>query len=138
MNQSVELKNMMLRLYEAVSSGDVNALERLISHREDVLAIGTDPGEWWMGYKTIDRIFKTQSQEMGKVQIKAGELSTFVEGTVGWASDKAKIQLPNGQEIPVRVTNVFHQEDGEWKVVQHHVSVGVPNSEAIGKELTVK
>jgi len=136
MNPSVELKNIMLRLYECESSRDVSMLEHLVSHREDVLTIGTDPSEWWTGYDTIERVFRAQTQEMG-AQIKAGELSAFVEGTVGWASDKAKILLPNGQEIPVRVTTVFHNEDGEWKIVQHHVSVGVPNSEVIGKELTV-
>lgn len=137
MNPSVELKQILLRLYESKSVGDVDTLERLISHREDVLAIGTDPGEWWIGYTTIDRILRAQSKEMGKVIIKAGEISAFEEGTVGWASDKAKMQLPNGKEIPVRVTTVFHKEDGEWKIVQQHVSVGVPNSEVIGKELTV-
>ena len=136
MNPSVELKQILLRVYESESSGDISTMERLISHREDVLAIGTDPGEWWLGYATIDRIFRAQSQEMGKVQFKAGEISAFEEGTVGWASDRAKIQLPNGHEIPVRVTTVFHKEDGEWKVVQHHISIGVPNSELIGKELT--
>jgi hypothetical protein len=27
----------------------------------------------------------------------------------------------------VRLTGVVHQEDGEWKAVQNHASIGVPN-----------
>jgi ketosteroid isomerase-like protein len=137
MNPSDELKKTLLRLYESESSGDIGALEGLLSHREDVLTIGTDPGEWWLGYSTIHRIFSAQSQEMAGVTIKAGEISAFEEGSVGWASDQARIQLPGGHEIPMRVTTVFHKEEGDWKIVQQHVSVGVPNSELIGKELSV-
>jgi len=136
MNPSVELKNVMLRLYESESAGDVSAMGHLISRQDGVVRIGTDPNEWWAGYDTIFRVHKAQWQEMGGVQLKSGELSAFVEGKVGWVADRAKIQLPNGQEIPIRVTTVFHQEDGEWKIVQHHVSVGVSNAEVVGTELT--
>jgi hypothetical protein len=133
------LKNIMLRLYESELSGNVYTLDSLFSRREDILAIGTDPDEWRGGYTTIDRGHKAQFQEMGKFQIKAvNELTAFVEGTVGWAADKAEIQLPNGLEIPVRVTTIFHEEGVEWEIVQHQISVGVPNEYAIGKELTIK
>jgi ketosteroid isomerase-like protein len=34
---------------------------------------------------------------------------------------------PDGTEIEFRMTAVFHNENGQWKVVQQHASVGVPN-----------
>lgn len=139
MNQSVELKNVLLHLYESLSSGDIVAIEHLFSHQDGVLAIGTDPNEWWAGYDTIDRVFKAQLPEMGgNVKIKAGELNAFVEGTAGWTADSATMQLPNGQGIPIRLTAVFHREGEEWKIVQYHASIGVLNAEVLGKELTVK
>lgn len=138
MNPSVELKNVMLRLYESMTAGDVSAVERLFSRQSGVLAIGTDPNEWWADYEAIVRVHKAQYQEMGGVQIRAGELNAFVEGTVGWVADRPTIRLPNGQEMTFRETAVLHQEDGEWKIVQHHVSIGVSNVEAIGKELTTR
>jgi ketosteroid isomerase-like protein len=139
MNPSVELKNAMLRFIESFSSGDVSTIEHLFSHQDGVLALGTDPSEWWAGYDTITRVFKAQLQEMGgNVKLKVGELDAFVEGTVGWAASSARWQLPKGQEIPIRLTAVFHQEDKEWKIVQNHASIGVPNTETLGKELTIK
>jgi hypothetical protein len=139
MNTSVELKNAMLRFIESFSSGDVSTIEHLFSHQDGVLALGTDPSEWWAGYDTITRVHKAQLQEMGgNIKIKVGELNAFVEGTVGWAASSARFQLPKGQETPIRLTAVLHQEDKEWKIVQYHVSIGVPNIEAIGKELTTK
>lgn len=136
MEPSVELKNVRLRFYESESVGDGSALEHLISRHEGVVAIGTDPNEWWAGYDTIHRVPEAQFQEMGDARLQVGELSAFAEGSVGWVAARPKIVLPNGQKIPIRVTTVFHQEDGAWKIVQHHVSMGVSNVEAIGLELT--
>lgn len=133
MNPSVELKNVMLRLYESMSSGDVSAIERLISRQSGVLVIGTDPDEWWAGYDTIVGAFKAQMQGMSGIRVEVGELSAFVEGTVGWGAGCPTFRLPNGQAITVRETTTFHLEDGEWKIVQLHHSLGVSNEETIGK-----
>ena len=47
------------------------------------------------------------------------------EGSVGWAADCIKIRLPDATEIPCRLTMVWHQENGCWKIVQSHLSIGV-------------
>ena len=65
MNPSVELRNAVLRLYESMSSGDVGAIERLFSRQSGVLAIGSDPKEWWSDYDTIVRAFKIQIHLLG-------------------------------------------------------------------------
>lgn len=139
MEPSVELRNAVLRWYESESSGDVKAFEHLFSHQPGILFIGTDPEEWWSDFDVIQRVFTAQLQELGpKIKIIPGDLHAFVEGTVGWAADSAKLRLPNGQEIPIRSTMVFHREAGEWKVVQHHASIGARNEDALGTNLTVK
>ena len=129
METSVELKNAVLGLYESMSKGDVSAIESLFSRQTGVLAIGSDPNEWWSGYDTIVQAFKAQSQEIGTKQIKAGDINAFVEGTVGWASEQRTIK--SGKEMSLRHTFIFHKEDGEWKIVQLHVSIGVPNTEVM-------
>jgi hypothetical protein len=47
------------------------------------------------------------------------------------ALDKPSFVLPNGARLPTRLTAVLHQEEGEWKVVHLHFSVGVPDEHAI-------
>ena len=123
-------KNAVLRLYDAVATGDLSAIERLFSRRSGVLAIGSDPAEWWAGHDAIVRAFEAQIGEMGTRRIDPGELSAFVEGTVGWAVDRRTKRLPNGKELTVRETTVFHQEVGEWRIVQFHASLAVSNAEA--------
>jgi SnoaL-like protein len=94
MNPSVELRDFMLRSYEAMSTGDVLAIEHLLLHQDGVPSIGTDPNEWWAGYKTIIRIHQAQFQELGgKIRAKAGNPMTFTEGTKGWVPDPPHFHL---------------------------------------------
>jgi len=139
MKPSDDIKNVLLRLYESESSSDINTFTQLFSRREGVLVIGTDPAEWWDGYEVISRVHEAQLQELGEsVKFQAVKVQAYEEGTTGWCAAYALVLLPNGRKLPIRATAVFHQEDGEWKIVQYHGSIGVPNDEAFGAKYTVK
>jgi hypothetical protein len=134
MKTSDELKEMTIRCLNAFTA-DVSYLTGHISPQDGVLAIGTDPQEWWSGHDTITEIFKAQSEAMQGMAVVGIEPEAYSEGSVGWAAASPIFQLPDGTELPFRLTVVYHQEDGEWKVVQWHASLGVANEEAIGEEL---
>lgn len=132
MEQSSELKAVLLSFYEALTTGDIGFIKNITSRRDGVLMIGTDPNEWWADYETIIRINEAQIKEMGGIPIEAGDPQAFSQGSVGWVADQAKVKLPDGSEVPFRLTGVLHKENGEWKMIQWHVSIGVPNEEAFG------
>jgi hypothetical protein len=132
MKPSTEVRDAVIRLYECMGTGDVDAVKRLVSCDGDALVIGSNPGEWWEGLDTIAEAFKEQLQASGTRRIKPGDLHAFVEGTVGWAADRRTMRLANGRELTIRETFLFHREDGEWKLVQFHASVVVPNVELAG------
>lgn len=138
MEQSPELKDLTLRSYEALSGGDFSFFERYLSQQDGVLAIGTDPNEWWEGYATISKVFKAQMEEMGGISLIAGTPQAYSEGGVGWVADRPKLKLPDGTEIPVRLTSVFRKEGNDWKIVLWHVSLGVRNEDVVGKALTTQ
>jgi len=114
MEQSIELRDLVLRLYEAQSSGDIPLIENLLSQKDEVLVIGSDPNEWWSGYKTIISVFKSQLGEMSGVEVVDVDTKAYSEGTVGWVAGQMIMRMPDGLEIPFRVTGVFHQEDGSF------------------------
>ena len=64
-------------------------------------------------------------------------LLAYSEGNVGWVADRPTFRLPDGTQIPFRSTIVFRKEDGEWKVIQQHISIAVPNENVVGQQLTV-
>lgn len=134
MKRSNELRDLCVALSEAHSSADVSFIERHVSGQEGVLSIGSDPNEWIEGEQVMEAFrqvlrkdddFRNAPSEDDFVE----ELDVFVEGTVGWASSRFRWTSKDGREIPMRWTAVFHREDGEWKLVQAHSSVGVPSEE---------
>src|SRR5438309_3706340 len=135
MEASEELTSVVRRLYKALVAGDVEAMSRRYSAQPGIVAIGTDPTEWWTDHRELVDVWRAQLGELAGWEWRPGDLRAWTEGSVAWFSDNPIIELA-GQEIPIRVTGVFHLEHDEWKVVQWHLSIGVPNEEALGVELT--
>ena len=135
MEPSTELRNLTLRLYQAMASGDYAFMERYFSVNAGVLTIGTDPNEWWADRETAMRVFRAQLEELGGFPIAAGDPQAFVEGSVGWIADQPRVTVPDA-EMRLRLTGVFHREGQDWKIVQWHISMGVPNEQALGQALT--
>jgi hypothetical protein len=135
MKASNELKELTLRGLEAFASEGLGFFTRRIAHQDGALAIGTDPKEWWEGYETITQIFKAQSEAMQGMAVAKSETQAYSEGSVGWAASQLMFRLPDGTEFPVRLTIVYHQENGDWKVVQWHGSLGVANEESFGEDI---
>ena len=126
-----ELKDLYLRTYDAFSTGDLSVYEHLLSHQAGLLIIGTDPQEWWEDYGSMIEIMQAQVAGMhdAGLQIVPGDVRAYQEGTVGWVIDRPTLRMPNGQEFSFRQTAIFHQEDGAWKMIHVHASIGVPNAE---------
>ena len=137
MEHSEELRDLTMRLYEAEATGDISFIERHFSRQQGAVYIGSDPNEWWEGFRAFVEAMRAQSEAMGEMQIVAGQLQAYREGNVGWSIDRdAKFRLPYGTEIPFRNSCVFHQEDGEWKLIHGHTSIGVSNEVLFGEDIT--
>jgi ketosteroid isomerase-like protein len=134
MQQAPEIKDMVMRLYEAFSRGDADLMEQVTSHQPGLVFIGSDPNEWYEEIAPIRQLLQAQAE--AGITVIPGEARAFREGSVGWVADRGKFRLPDGSEVPFRLTAVFHQENGAWKLIQEHASVGVSNEEAVGQELT--
>jgi ketosteroid isomerase-like protein len=128
MEQSDELRELMVRFYEAVNDGDFSFVERYVSRQEGAVFVGTDPSEWWEGFEAFVEAMRTQEEAMGDggLQIVPSQLQAYREGSVGWSIDRnASFRPPDGTEMPFRNSAVFLQEDGEWKLIHTHTSIGV-------------
>src|SRR5688500_9278511 len=141
MERSDELRDLTLRLYEAESTGDLAFIERHCSRQEGAVYVGSDPNDWWEGLEVFVEALRAESEAIaeaiGGMQIVAGQLQAYREGSVGWSVDRdALFRLPDGTEVPFRNTYVFVQEDGEWKLIHGHTSIGVRNEEQFGEDIT--
>jgi len=135
MKPSTEVGGALVRYLEAIGKGDVATIDRMLSNESGLRAIGTDPREWWSGHDEVVRLFKAQLAELGEFSVNIEDPEGYKEGSAGWAAAKFAIEI-GGNQIAARISTVFHQEGGEWKVVQSHASIGAANEEELGKELT--
>ncbi len=135
MKRAAELQAMTLSLYKAMSNETVDTLLSHFTRQDGLLTIGTDGKEWWHGPETLRRMITAQFGEMGPVIFTDCEPEAYAEGPVGWGADHPTMNFADGTKVPVRGTFVFQQEDGDWKVVQMHWSIGMANEASFGKEL---
>ncbi len=133
MEPAPELTAITHQIYDALSHGDTTLVDQLTSQQPGLVIIGTDPDEWWEERTALRDAVAAQAG--AGITVVPGELRAYREGSVGWVADRGAFRLPDGTEVPVRLTAVFHQEDGQWRVVQAHASIGMSNQEAIGIDL---
>ena len=138
MERSTELESLYGRICEAQSSGDYAFFKSRFSQEDGVLAIGTDPSEWWSGYDTITRVFKAQLKEVADFEITADTPHAFCDGSVGWVAGRPTLKLPDGTQMPFRLTLVFQKGPNGWEIVQWHSSIGISNEDLIGETLTTQ
>jgi hypothetical protein len=126
-----ELKNIVLQHYgKFESSGQAETIQGTYSLQDGVVIIGNDPGEWVEDREGLNTWI--QAGGAVKAEIAVQDIRAMSEGSVGWTMDRVSVKLPNGVEVPIRHTRIFHKENGAWKMVHLHVSIPVPN-ETIGK-----
>lgn len=135
MQESAELKDLYVRLCQAQTNGDYQFFEEMFSQEDGVVAIGTDPSEWWLGYDAITKVFKAQLKDLTGIQVLADTPLAYSNDATGWVAGKPTLKLPDGSEVSVRLTAVFQKEPEGWRIVQWHSSMGIPNEDAIGETL---
>src|SRR6516165_3237077 len=116
-----EVRKVIDETLEAQNAGDAARLRAMLSGRPDAVHIGTDPEEW-----------ETSNQVVDAVQAIADDMGVHIQGDVAWAEGRGRFTRAGGGERPVRMTCVLIRENGLWKVVQSHASIGVPNADTFG------
>ena len=125
--RSPVLEQFLRDMIGALEASDIGFLERTTSQEEGVVAIGSDPAEVAEGYDQIIPLLRSSTPE-GELRIRAriDDVKAYEEGDTGWGHGRGSFET-DGKSVGVRFTAVLHREDGEWKVVQSHASIGVPN-----------
>lgn len=132
MAESAELSRLTRRFYEAIASGDAQAVGEIAA--PSVVGIGSEADEWWDNAVLLADHIRSQIDELGgPMSVLFASPQASSEGSVGWVADrKAAFRLGDGSTIPFRFTAVFHREDASWRLVQFHISVAVSNADAMG------
>jgi ketosteroid isomerase-like protein len=125
-----EVRMVIEETLEALNAGDAARLRSVLSQRADGAHIGTDAGEWETGSQVVDAVAAAGGAD--DVQVVADDIAIHIQGDVAWAEGHGRFTRAGGGEQLARMTWVLIREDGQWKFVQSHASIGVSNADLFG------
>ena len=134
MTPSVEVRDLILRAYDVLTTGEGNP-EDIFADDDGVLAIGSDPEEWWVGNERIAGVFRAQGEALRGSRVENSDPVAYAAGDVGWVADRPTMVMPDGTPVSFRITATAVRTRGKWRFVQWHGSVPVPNEEVVGSDL---
>ncbi len=130
MERSDELEELVQAWFAAASNGDPSPVRVGVSADEGTRLIGSDPSEVFKGGAAVREFLIGEVEGAGgHATFTPSDTEAFCEGTVGWATTHLTITMPDGRTVSPRWSAVFRREGGDWKFVQIHTSIGVPNDQ---------
>jgi ketosteroid isomerase-like protein len=125
-----EVRKVLDEMIEAQNAGDAGRLRSMLSERPDAVHVGTDAEEWWTSGQVVDAVAAASGGD--DIRAVADDIDVHIHGDIAWAEGRGRFTRADGAERPVRMTGVLVREDNQWKVVQSHASIGVPNADIFG------
>jgi len=130
MERCEDIEQLVRDWFGNASRGDPSLVNTHVSPDPAVRLIGSDPDEYLAGGEVIREFLLGEVEGgAGAVRFEPTDVEGFVEGTVGWATAKLTITLPDGGQVFPRWSAVLHDDDGTWRFLQTHASIGVPNDQ---------
>ena len=139
MKESPEIEALVRRLFRAAFvDHDVATVRNLAPSPSDpssgLRMILAAEDEWF--YEPDVEYMVGRTNEIRTTGIEFDHIEAFEHGDVGWFATNVIMQRADSKPSTTRYTGVFIMEDGLWRSVQWHASLGVPNADAWGAELS--
>jgi ketosteroid isomerase-like protein len=91
------------------------------------VVIGTDAGEYWIGYESFVGAFRAMGGAFSDAEYRWTDgPSVDVAGIVAWSTGRLVGTFTAGDariELDMRATHVLRRGQGGWRIVQGHYSV---------------
>ena len=127
-----EVKKVLIHFGEAFSRRDMGRQSALLAPDPDVTFFGTGADEERVGLSEIkDQILRDWAQSESAF-IDWTQLSVSAQGNVAWVAAHVTLKArASGREMafPGRITVVMDKRDGQWLIVQWHMSVPMAGQE---------
>jgi hypothetical protein len=113
--------------YSERDPNNINTFMQSLYSKENILILGTMPGEIYSGYDKATRLVQSDWESWGdcKFEIDSANISSF--GNSAWFSTMGyvKFDLSKLLVIPLRLTGIMVKEDQEWKFRQQQFQFDV-------------
>jgi ketosteroid isomerase-like protein len=117
------------QFYDALNAmfkGDIAPMKSVWSHADDVVYMGPG-GSIKVGWEKVQKDWESQAARKlgGKVSPKDVHFTVGDKLAVMYALESGENTNIGGkrEKVAIRVTNLFRQENGAWKMIGHHTDL---------------
>ena len=135
MERSPELEAITRRMWDRFGAGDREALENLFVRHPGLRIILSGDDDWLAG-QGLPTMMAQRAATMNARLIEIDRIEAWEQGNAGWSASQVTITAADGSSVTTRSTVAFVLDGGVWRAVQLHTSVGVPNEETFGAEIS--
>lgn len=131
MNERGRVAALIDDFFGAMDARDRERFSELNAHDDDVVHMGTEPGERWVGWEELAVATADQFRTLSSFRVFSRDrrVKLLGEGEVACFSDVLdfRIEGEGGQTTieGARLTGVAEKRDERWVLVQTHVSIPV-------------
>lgn len=130
MGSEAEVEATIEQFFHSMDTQDLELMETLSAHDAGMVHIGTDTGEIWTGWDELHAatIEQFEGLEYYEAEVKDLQINFAASGAVAWYAHRLDARIKSrGREEQVwknaRFTGVVERRDGQWVMVQTHVSL---------------
>jgi hypothetical protein len=118
-----EIIDQLIKFQDGYSQRDtslVKAFMQSLYSRENILILGTMPGEIFIGYDRAAHLVQSDWESWGDCKFNVDSANISSAGDIAWFSTKGyvKFDLSKFLVIPLRLTGTMVKEDQVWKFQQ--------------------
>ena len=127
MDHEDEVRQLVLRMYDAMRRGDAELVSELLS-RDVSVVIGVNDAVDWTGHREASAGFAARFEGGLGLDVRESDLvKVHRHGDICWFDDRPLLGAGGDAWVQGRFTGVVRrEEDGCWRVVQWHASLGTP------------
>lgn len=129
MSTEDEVRAAIEQFFEAMDTQNLPLMKQLLPKEENMVHIGTDKNEIWKGWKILMDATRSQFEELQFYKADIHDLSINLShsGDVAWYFHVLDARIKSGDNLTewenARFSGVLEKRDGQWKLMQTHVSL---------------
>ena len=118
-----EIVDQLKRFQDGYSKRDpknIDSFMESLYSRENILILGTMPGEIYSGHHNAARLVSTDWESWGDCKFEIDSANISSSGNTAWIATRGfvKFDLSRLLVIPLRLTGIMVKEDQEWRFQQ--------------------
>jgi ketosteroid isomerase-like protein len=129
--EETAVKTAMNQFWQSFETSDISLVSEVMADDPDMVIIGTDAAERWVGFEEFRTAMEQQFAAMESLQTSLHDevFNIHHSGEVAWYSGIVDFKGTSmGEDFEIadlRVTAVLEKRDATWVIVQYHGSMPV-------------